>query len=136
LVLGWRTKDLATEEDAHRVAAELILQLNAHNPRPLDGPRRGLAATPGNDLTAAHPKQLGNPGYSPDRRVAPGHLRTRLRGYLAHLPRGSERSTSWPSSHRSPSSPRRLATPPATIERHAVDSAAASTRYVAAVRET
>jgi hypothetical protein len=68
LVLGWRTKDLATEEDAHRVAAELILQFNAHNPRPVDGPRRGLAATPGDDLIAAHPKQLGNPGYSPGRR--------------------------------------------------------------------
>jgi DNA-binding transcriptional ArsR family regulator len=130
-VVGLTWDDVEVTEDLVRVSAiEISL------PDPLDGPWRELAATPGNDLTAAHPNSdWVFRGYSPGRHIDPGHLRTRLRGVFGT--RAARLGTLHELSRLAPVAilAEALGYSPATIERHAVDSAAAYARYVAAVRD-
>jgi hypothetical protein len=133
-VVGLTWDDVKITEDLVTVrvgAIEIAL------PDPLDGPWRELATTPGNDLTAAHPNSNWVfRGYSPGRHINPGHLRTRLRGVFGT--RAARLGTLHELARLAPVAilAEALGYSPATIERHAVDSAAAYARYVAAVRDT
>lgn len=100
----------------------------------MDAPLRALAANPGNDLTAgASEQQVGIPGYSPGRHIDPGHLRTRLRDVFST--RAARLGTLHELTKLAPVAilAEALGYSPARIERHAVDSAAAYARYLAAV---
>ncbi|MEV4263553.1 hypothetical protein [Kribbella sp. NPDC049584] len=130
--LTWDDVDVTEDLVAVRVGAiEIVL------PDPLDRPWREMAATPGNDLTAAHPNSSWVfRGYSPGRHIDPGHLRTRLRGVFST--RAARLGTLHELTRLAPVAiiAEALGYSPATIERHTVDSAAAYARYVAAVRGT
>ena len=130
--LTWNDVDVTEDLVAVRIGAvEIVL------PDPLDEPWRELAATPGNDLTAAHPNSNWVfRGYSPGRHIDPGHLRTRLRGGFGT--RAARLGTLHELTRLAPVAiiAEALGYSPATIERHAVDSAAAYARYVVAVRDT
>lgn len=104
-------------------------------PDPLDEPWRELAVNPGNDLTAAHPdSNRVFRGYSPGRHIDASHLRNRLRHVFstraARLGPLHELTKPAPVAILAEA----LGYHPTTIERHAVDSATAYSRYVAAVR--
>jgi hypothetical protein len=81
-------------------------------------------------------QQLGIRGYSPGRHIDPGHLGTRLRGVFGA--RAARLGTLHELTRLAPVAilAEALGYSPATIERHAVDPAAAYGRYVAAVRDT
>lgn len=105
-------------------------------PDPLDGPWRQLAANPDNDLTAAHPNSNWIfRGYSPGCHVDATHLRNRLRAVFST--RAARLGTLHELTKLAPIAilAEALGYSPATIERHAVDSASAYARYVAAVRQ-
>ncbi|WP_202870730.1 hypothetical protein [Kribbella sp. VKM Ac-2571] len=120
------TKDLVTV----RVGAiEIAL------PDPLDGPWRRLARNPGSERTAAHPNSNWVfRGYSPGRHIDASHLRNRLRQVFST--RAARLGTLHELTKLAPVAilAEALGYHPSTIERHAVDSAAAYSRYVAAVR--
>ncbi|WP_245827727.1 Fis family transcriptional regulator [Sinomonas mesophila] len=104
-------------------------------PDPLDGPWRRLASDPGHGLTAAHPNSSWVfRGVSPGRHINPSHLRERLRTVF------STRAARLGTLHELtklaplPLIAETLGYSPATIERHATDSAAAYAQYIAAVR--
>jgi hypothetical protein len=103
-------------------------------PEPLDRPWRELATKPGNDLTAAHPNSdWVFRGYSPGRHIDAGYLRTRLRDVFST--RAARLGTLHELTKTTPVAilAEALGYHPATIERHTLDSAAAYSRYVAAI---
>ena len=94
-----------------------------------------LAVNPGDDLTAAHPNSNWIfRGYSPGRHIDASHLRNRLRHVFST--RASRLGTLHELTKLAPVAilAEALGYHPTTIERHAVDSATAYSRYVAAVR--
>lgn len=105
-------------------------------PDPLDEPWRYLSANPGHDTTASHPSSnwvfLGT---SPGCHISASHLRTRLRLVLA--PRAARLGTLHELTKLAPIAiiAEALGYSPATIERHAADSAAAYAAYISAIRE-
>lgn len=132
-VVGLTWDDVEVTEDlvAVRVGAiEIAL------PDPLDGPWRELAASPSNDLTAAHPNSNWVfRGYSPGRHIGASHIRNRLRQVFSA--RAARLGTLYELAKVAPVAilAEALGYHPATIERHAVDSGTAYARYIAAVRE-
>lgn len=105
-------------------------------PDPLDQPWRELAANPGNDLTASHPNSKWVfRGYSPGRHVDPGHMRGRLKDVFST--REARLGTLHELTKLAPIAiiAEVLGYSPATIERHAIDSASAYAAYVAAFRD-
>jgi hypothetical protein len=140
LVFGQQIQDVVglTWDDV-KVTEELVTvrvgAIEIALPDPLAGPWRELAATPGNDLTAAHPNSNWVfRGYSPGRHIDASHLRNRLRQVLST--RAARRGTLHELTKLAPVAilAETLGYHPSTIERHAVDSATAYSRYVAAVR--
>lgn len=104
-------------------------------PSPLDEPMRQLAAAPGHDLTAAHPNSNWVfRGHSPGRHIHGASLRARLKTLFAT--RAARLGTLHELTKLGPVPiiANALGYHPATIERHATDSAAGYARYVAAVR--
>lgn len=104
-------------------------------PDPLDGPWRELVAHHGYDLTAAHPNSdWVFLGYSPGRHIDASHLRSRLRQVFST--RAARLGTLRELAKLAPVAilAEALGYHSSTIERHAVDSATAYSRYVAAVR--
>lgn len=104
-------------------------------PDPLDEPWRQLASSPGHDRTAPHPNSgWVFRGQSPGRHLDPGHLRTRLRHVFST--RAARLGTLHELTKLAPVAilAEALGYAPATIERHAVDSATAYARYVGAIR--
>lgn len=102
-------------------------------PDPLDLPWRQLAADPGHDQTAAHPSSNWVfRGHSPGRPVAAATLRESLRKVFsvraARLGTLSELSRLAPVAIIAET----LGYSPATIERHAIDSAATYAAYIGA----
>lgn len=131
-VAGLTWDDVKITDDVvtiHVGAAEIAL------PEPLDGPWRQLAASPGNDQTAAHPhSNWVFRGYSPGRHIDPAHLRNRLRAVFST--RAARLGTLHELTKLAPVAilAEALGYSPATIECHAIDSATAYARYVEAVR--
>ena len=138
IVFGQQIDDVATLTwDNIMVTEELVtIRLGGIEialPDPLDAPWRQLASEPGQALTAAHPNSnwvfLGT---SPGRHINPGHLRQRLRTVF------STRAARLGTLHELtklapvPLIAEALGYSPATIERHATDSAAAYAEYIAA----
>lgn len=141
LVFGQQIEDVvALTWDDVKVSDDLVTvlvgALEIALPDPLDGPWRELAANPGNDLTAAHPSSNWVfRGYSPGRHVDASHLRNRLRRVFST--RAARLGTLHELTKLAPVAilAEALGYSPATIERHAVDSATAYTRYVGAMAE-
>ncbi|MBT2550201.1 Fis family transcriptional regulator [Arthrobacter sp. ISL-65] len=105
-------------------------------PDPLDAPWRELAANPGHNLTASHPNtNWVFRGTSPGRHIHPGHLTTRLSKLFST--RAARLGTLHELTKLAPVAiiAETLGYSPTTIERHATHSAAAYTRYIAAVNE-
>ncbi len=103
-------------------------------PAPLDEPFRELAATPGHDLTAAHPNtNWVFRGHSPGRHIDPTHLRGRLKAVFST--RAARLGTLHELTRQAPVAiiAEVLGYSPATIERHTVASAATYAQYVAAL---
>lgn len=103
---------------------------------PLDEPWRQLAARPGYDMTAAHPdSRWVFRGYSPGRHIHPASLRTRLSGIFST--RAARLGTLHELTKLAPVTviAEALGYSPATIERHAIGSAATYAQSVAAARE-
>lgn len=103
-------------------------------PEPLDEPWRQLATNPGHDLTAAHPNSNWVfRGYNPGHHIHPHHLRQRLRQIFST--RAARLGTLHELTKTTPVAilAEALGYSPTTIERHAVDSATAYARYVAAI---
>lgn len=104
-------------------------------PDPLAEPWRELAANPGHDLTASHPNSKWVfRGASHGRHIHPGHLTTRLSKRFST--RAARLGTLHELTKLAPVAivAETLGYSPATIERHATDSAAAYAQYIAAVR--
>jgi hypothetical protein len=104
-------------------------------PQPLDAPWRQLASDPGHGLTAAHPNSNWVfRGLSPGRHISSGHLRQRLRAVFSA--RAARLGTLHELTKLAPVAiiAETLGYSPATIERHATDSAAAYAQYVATRR--
>ncbi|HSX68603.1 hypothetical protein [Nocardioides sp.] len=104
-------------------------------PDPLDQPWRFLAANPGHDLTAAHP--VSNwvfRGYSPGQHINPAQLRHRLK--VVFGTRAARLGTLHELTKLAPVAiiAEALGYHPATIEKHATDSAVAYSQYIAAIR--
>jgi hypothetical protein len=137
IVFGQQIDDVATLTwDDVVVSDELVtVRLGAIEiglPDPLDAPWRQLALEPGHGLTAAHPNSKWVfRGHSPGRHIHPGHLRQRLGTVF------STRAARLGTLHELtklapvPIIAETLGYSPATIERHAIDSAAAYAEYVA-----
>lgn len=105
-------------------------------PDPLDKPWRELSANPGHDLTASHPNtRWVFRGASPGRHIHPGHLTTRL-GKLFST-RAARLGTLHELTKLAPVAiiAETLGYSPTTIERHAIDSAAAYAQYMAAAHQ-
>jgi len=105
-------------------------------PSPLDEPMRELAAAPGNDLTAAHPKSNWVfRGYSPGRHIHEASLRNKLKSVFstrtARLGTLHELTKLGPV----PIIADALGYHPSTIERHAIGSASTYAQYIAAARD-
>lgn len=141
VVFGQQVEDVVglTWDDV-QVTDELVnIQLGSvliALPEPLDGPWRTLAADPGHDLTAAHPSSRWVfRGYSPGRHIDASHLRNRLRQLFST--RAARLGTLHELTKLAPVAilADALGYTPATIERHAVDSAAAYARYVGAIAD-
>jgi hypothetical protein len=141
LVFGQQIEDVAglTWNDV-KVTDDLVaVQVGAIEialPAPLDQPWRQLAAHPGHDLTAAHPhSNWVFRGHSPGQHNDASHLRTRLRHVFST--RAARLGTLHELTKLTPVAilADTLGYSPATIERHAVDSATAYARYVAARRQ-
>ncbi|WP_413250890.1 Fis family transcriptional regulator [Sinomonas flava] len=140
VVFGQQIEDVAALSwDDVTVTEELVTirlgSIEIALPDPLDGPWRRLASDPGHGLTAAHPNSKWVfRGVSPGRHINPSHLRERLRTVF------SARAARLGTLHELtklapvPLIAETLGYSPATIERHATDSAAAYAQYVAAAR--
>ena len=103
---------------------------------PLDRPWRQLAARPGHDKTAAHPNSRWVfRGNSPGRHIHPASLATRLSGVFSV--RAARLGTLQELTKLAPVAviAEALGYSPATIERHAIGSAATYAQYIAAARE-
>lgn len=141
LVFGQQIEDVvALTWDAVKVSDEIVTvrvgKIDIALPDPLDQPWRELAANPGNDLTASHPNSNWVfRGYSPGRHVDPGHLRGRLKDVFST--RAARLGTLHELTKLAPVAiiADALGYSPATIERHAIDSATAYASYIAAVRD-
>lgn len=141
LVFGQQIEDLvALTWDAVKVSDEIVTvrvgKIDIALPDPLDQPWRELAANPGNYLTASHPNSNWVfRGYSPGRHVDPGHLRGRLKDVFGT--RAARLGTLHELTKLAPVAiiAEALGYSPATIERHAIDSATAYASYIAAVRD-
>lgn len=141
LVFGQQVEDVvALTWDDVKVTDDLVTVLvgaiEIALPDPLDGPWRELAANPGNDLTAAHPNSNWVfRGYSPGQHVDAGHLRNRLRRVFST--RAARLGTLHELTKLAPVAilAEALGYAPATIERHAIDSATAYSQYVGAIAE-
>jgi hypothetical protein len=141
LVFGQEMEDVvALTWDDVKVTDDLItVQIGTIEialPSPLDEPWRQLAESPGHDLTASHPaSNWVFRGHSPGRHISSGHLRTRLRDVFST--RAARLGTLHELTKLAPVAilAEALGYSPATIERHAVDSATAYARYVAAAHE-
>ncbi|BCT76267.1 hypothetical protein SCMU_21090 [Sinomonas cyclohexanicum] len=141
IVFGQQIEDVAALTwDNVAVSDELVTvrlgTIEIALPDPLDVPWRQLASEPGHGLTAAHPNSNWVfRGTSPGRPIYPGHLRQRLRSVFsapaARLGTLHELTKLAPV----PLIAEALGYSPATIERHAIDSAAAYAQYVAARRD-
>ena len=96
---------------------------------------RQLAASPGHDLRASHPEQLGVPRLLPRPIHHGASLRQRLKVLFntraARLGTLNELTKLGPV----PIIADALGYQPSTIERHAIGSASAYTQYIAAVRQ-
>jgi hypothetical protein len=106
-------------------------------PDPLDRPWRELAGAPGHDQTAAHPhSDWVFRGPSPGRHLQAAHLRTRLTRVFSA--RAARLGTLHELTKLAPVAvlAEVLGYTPATIERHALDSADAYARYIAAIRSS
>lgn len=140
LVFGQQIEDVVglTWDDVKTTDSVVTVRVGAIEialPDPLDGPWRELAARPGNDLTAAHPnRNWVFRGYSPGRHIDASHFRNRLRQVFST--RAAPLGTLHELAKLAPVAilAEALGYHPSTIERHAVDSATAYSRYVAAVR--
>ncbi|MFI7064292.1 hypothetical protein ACIBL3_25105 [Kribbella sp. NPDC050124] len=141
LVFGQQVEDVVglTWDDVKVTDNLITVQVGALEialPSPLDEPWRRLAERPGHDLTAAHPaSNWVFRGHFPGRHLGSAHLRARLRNIFstraARLGALHELTKLAPVAILAEA----LGYSPATIERHAVDSATAYARYVAAVHE-
>ena len=139
LVFGQQIEDVvALTWDHVIVSHELVtVRVGAVDialPDPLDQPWRTLFEHPGNGLTASHPNSNWVfRGQSPGQHVAAAHLRSRLKGVF------STRAARLGTLHELTKGTavaivaEALGYSPATIERHARDSATGYARYVAAV---
>jgi hypothetical protein len=139
LIFGQQIVDVArlTWDDI-RVTDELVsvkvAAIDIALPVPLDEPWRKLAANPGHDLTAAHPNSNSVfRGNAPGQHINPAHLRNRLRKLFST--RAARLGTLHELTKTTPVAvlAEALGYHPATIERHAGDSASAYARYVAAI---
>jgi hypothetical protein len=104
-------------------------------PSPLDEPWRELAMNPSHGLTAAHPNSKWVfTGHFPGKHINPGYLTQRLTWLFST--RAARLGTLHELTKLAPVAiiAETLGYSPATIERHATDSAAAYARYIAAVR--
>jgi hypothetical protein len=137
-VIGAYEKVVRLTWDDVTVTDELVTvrlaDLEIALPDPLDQPWRELATSPGHDQTAAHPSSNWVfRGHSPGRHINAMSLRERLRTVFgiraARLGTLAELSKLAPVAVIAET----LGHHPATIERHAVDSAASYSEYVAAV---
>ncbi|MDN5919276.1 MAG: hypothetical protein L0I76_29975 [Pseudonocardia sp.] len=102
-------------------------------PAPLDQPWRHLAVEPGHDLTAAHPRSNWVfRGSSPGQHIRAATLRNRLRDLFST--RAARLGTLHELTKLAPVAviAEILGYHPATIERHAIGSAATYARYIAA----
>lgn len=141
LVFGQQVEDIArlTWDEVNITEDLVTIRLGSTAialPGPLDQPWRQLAARPGNDTTAAHP---ASPwvfrGYSPGRHIHPASLRTRLSPIFST--RAARLATLHELTKLAPIAviAETLGYAPATIERHAIGSAATYAQYIAAARE-
>ena len=132
VALTWDDLNLDDETVTLRIGrTEIIL------PDPLDQPWREIAARPGHDSTASHPSSNWVfRGNSPGRHLDPAHLRGRLRDVIS--PRAARLGALQELTKVAPVPiiAEALGYSPATIERHAIDSATAYAAYIAAVRES
>lgn len=137
LVFGQQAERIAqlTWEDV-TVAEELVtVQLGSINialPDPLDEPWRVLAENPTHGLTAAHPNSNWVfTGHFPGKHIHPGHLTERLTRIFST--RAARLGTLHELTKLAPVAiiAETLGYSPATIERHATDSAAAYAQYIA-----
>ena len=142
LVFGQQLEDIAGLTWDHvRISEDLItIRVGAIAialPDPLGEPWRQLAANPGCDTTAAHPgSNWIFRGYSPGRHITAAHLRKRLRAVFST--RAARLGTLHELTKQTPVAilAEALGYHPSTIERHAVDSAAAYARYIGALKRT
>lgn len=140
LVFGQQIEDVvALTWGEVKVSEEIVTvqvgKVDIALPDPLDEPWRELAARPGHDLTASHPgSSWVFRGYSPGRHIDPAHLRGRLRDVFST--RAARLGTLHELTKLAPVAilAETLGYSPATIERHAIDSATAYAAYIAAVR--
>jgi len=141
LVFGQQVERVVTLTwDDVTVSEELVSvrvgEIDIGLPDPLDAPWRRLADHPLHDLTAAHPNSNWVfRGYAPGRHVNPAHLRHRLKDIFST--RAARLGTLHELTKLAPVAviAEALGYRPATIERHAVDSAEAYAEYIAAVRD-
>lgn len=140
LVFGQQAENIAhlTWEDVTITGELVTIQLanvQIALPDPLAQPWRELATKPGHDLTASHPNtNWVFRGSFPGRHINPGHLTGRLRKVFSI--RAARLGTLHELTKLAPVAiiAEALGYSPATIERHAVDSAAAYARYIEARR--
>ena len=105
-------------------------------PEPLDGPWRKLAASPGNDQTAANPASSWVfRGHTPGQHVSAQNLRYQLRDVFSA--RAARLGTLHELTKLAPIAiiAEMLGYSPATIERHAIASAASYSEYIAGVHD-
>ena len=130
--LTW--KDVTVTDD---VVTVRLTDLEIVLPDPLDGPLRQLAAHPEHDQTAAHPNSTWVfRGYSPGQHLTAHALRQRI-GQICGGVRAARLGALAELSKLAPVAviAEALGYHPVTIERHALDSAAIYSQYVAAVSE-
>lgn len=140
LVFGQQAENIArlTWNDVTVTEDLVAIQLGTIQialPDPLDLPWRELAENPGHNLTASHPStNWVFPGTSPGRHINPGHLTARLGRIFST--RAARLGTLHELTKLAPVAiiAETLGYSPATIERHATDSAAAYAQYIAAAR--
>lgn len=140
LVFGQQIQDVVTLTWDHvRITPELVTlrigTLDMSLTAPLDEPWRQLAEHPGHHQTAAHPNSNWVfRGQIPGHHLNAAHLRDRLRRIFST--RAARLGTLHELTQHTPVAvlAEALSYSPATIERHAKDSAAAYARYVSTIR--
>jgi hypothetical protein len=142
LVFAQQVEDIARLTwDQVQIAEETVtIRMGSFDitlPEPLDEPWRQMAAAPMNDQTASHPdSKWVFRGYSPGRHINPQQLRQRLGKQFSA--KAARLGTLHELTKLAPVAivAEALGYAPATIERNAIDSATAYTRYIAAIHET